>query len=94
MGAAISYNLHLDDKIVFRVRNKSYTTIRVTDGGLKTLWAKTESREKLPINIEMGKEYYIRCGLRIGAIVGRPQIKIIDTSTGKFEFDKIKNRKK
>jgi hypothetical protein len=94
MGMAISYNFNIDDKAVFRVKNKSKTTVRVTEGGQKTLWAKTETREELLINIELGKEYYIRCGLGMGAFVGRPRLEIVDNQTGKLEFAKIKGKKK
>jgi hypothetical protein len=94
MGMAISYNLNLDDEVVFRVKNKSKTTVRVTSEGLKTLWARTETREELPVNIELGKEYYIRCGLGMGAFVGRPRMEIVDSQTGKVEFDRIKSGKK
>ncbi|MDR2146670.1 MAG: DUF2846 domain-containing protein, partial [Tannerella sp.] len=73
MGMAISYDLHLGDEVIFRVKNKSKTTIRITEEGLKTLWAKTETREELPVDIQLGHEYYIRCGLGMGAFVGRPR---------------------
>jgi uncharacterized membrane protein YhaH (DUF805 family) len=92
-GAMISYDLHLDDKVIFRVKNRSRATIKVTEDGMKTLWAKTEFlREKEYIVIELGKEYYVRCGIGIGFFVGHPRIKVVDNSTGKFEFDKIKSR--
>ncbi|MDR2118559.1 MAG: hypothetical protein LBP25_03375 [Tannerellaceae bacterium] len=90
MGRAMSYHLNLDDEAVFRVKNKSKTTVRVTSEGKKTLWAKTETREELPIEIELGKEYYVRCGVRMGALVGRPRVELVDGETGKREFDGIK----
>ncbi|MDR1675085.1 MAG: DUF2846 domain-containing protein [Tannerella sp.] len=90
VGVAISYNLNLDDEVVFRVKNKRKTTVRVTSEGLKTLWAKTETREELPIDIELGKEYYVRCGVGMGFFVGRPKLEIVDLQVGKLEFAKIK----
>ena len=90
MGAAISYNLHLDDEVIFRVKNKSKTTLKITSEGLKTFWAKTESRAELPVDVRMGQEYYIRCGLGMGAFVGRPKLEIVDNNTGKSEFSKIR----
>jgi hypothetical protein len=89
VGMVISYNLNLDNEVIFHVENKSKTTVKVTDGGLKTLWAKTEVRKELPIDVELGKEYYIRCGVRMGAFVGRPKLEIVDSQTGKVEFDRI-----
>jgi len=89
-GAAIGYDLHLDNDVIFRVKNNSKTTIRVTSGGRKTLWAKTESRAELPIDIEMGQEYYILCGVGMGAVVGRPRLELVDNQRGEAEFAKVR----
>jgi hypothetical protein len=90
VGMAISYTLHLDDEALCRVRNNSRTTVEVTGEGWRTLWARTETREELPIDIELGKEYYIRCTVGIGVVAGRPRIEIVDKRTGRSEFGKIK----
>jgi hypothetical protein len=89
MGMAISYDLYLNEWILFRVKNKSKTTIRITTPGTYTLWAKTEAREELPVNIELGKEYYVRCSVSMGAFVGRPDLLLIDPQMGRPEFDKV-----
>ena len=90
MGMAISYDLNLDDNVVFRVKNNSKTTIKITSEGLKTLWAKTETRVELPVDIRLGQEYYVQCGLGMGALVGRPKLEIVDNRKGKDEFSKIR----
>ena len=88
-GMAVSYDLHLEDEVVFRVKNKTKTTLRITGEGLKTLWAKTETRVELPVDVKLGHEYYIQCGLSFGALVGRPKLEIVDNKKGKDEFAKI-----
>lgn len=93
-GAAISYDVNLDDEKVYRAKNKSKTTIRLTKAGAATLSAKTETKTELPINIELGKEYYVNCGIKMGALVGRPKMEIVDNVKGKSEFDKIQMKKK
>lgn len=93
-GAAVSYDLYLDNDKVFRASNKSKTTIKITKEGMNTLSAKTETRVEIPIEIQFGKEYYIRCGMKMGALVGRPKIEIVDINTGKSEFEKIPLKKK
>jgi len=93
-GAAISYDVYLDDEKIYRASNKSKTTIRLTKGGTSTLSAKTETKTELPINIELGKEYYVNCGIKMGALVGRPKIEIVDKTKGKPEYDKIPLKKK
>jgi hypothetical protein len=94
MGMAISYDLYLENDVVFRVKNKSKTTLKITSEGLKTLWAKTESKTELPVDIKLGQEYYIQCGLGMGVLVGRPRLEIVDNKTGKGEFAKIPASKK
>jgi uncharacterized membrane protein YhaH (DUF805 family) len=88
-GFLISYNLHLGKEVVFRVKNKSKTTIKITNAGVQTLWAKTEVKKKLPINIQLGNEYYIRCSMKFGFFVGRPKLELVDNQTGKIEFERI-----
>ena len=89
MGAAIGYDLYLGNEMIFRVKNKSKTTIEVTREGRYILSAKTETRTEVPIDIQFGHEYYVRCGLKMGALVGRPDIEIVGSRTVKPEFDKI-----
>jgi hypothetical protein len=88
-GAAIGYDVRLGDEVVYRARNNSKITIPITGAGAAALWAKTESRADLPLDIEPGREYWIRCGMRMGAFVGRPDLEIVDDATGRAEFDKI-----
>ena len=88
-GAAVSYDLHLDDEVVFRVKNKTKTTLKITSEGLKTLWAKTETKVELPVDVKFGNEYYIQCSISFGALVGRPKLELVDNKTGKEEFAKI-----
>jgi hypothetical protein len=88
-GAAVGYDIHWGDEIIWRAKNNSKTTIRLTEAGVAALWAKTESRVDLPLDIQLGREYYVRCGMKMGAFVGRPDLEIVDAATGKAEFDAI-----
>ena len=88
-GAAISYDLYMGDEKIFRAKNKSKTTIKITKEELITLKAKTEKTVEIALDIELGKEYYVRCGMKMGVLVGRPDMKIVDNDTGKAEFGKI-----
>jgi hypothetical protein len=89
MGAAIGYDLYMNEWVMCHIKNKVKTTIKVTTPGSYTLWAKTEAREEIPVNIELGREYYVRCSVSMGAFVGRPQLELVDPQFGKYEFDKI-----
>jgi hypothetical protein len=95
-GAFVNYDLHLGDSVICRVSNKWKKSIKIKKDGLNTLWAKTEAKAELPINIKFGHEYFIRCSVTMGAFVGHPKIDLVNNQTGKVEFQSIKlsNNKK
>jgi len=93
-GAIINYDLYLGDSVICRVTNNFKTTIHIKKDGLNTLWARTESKSEVPINIEIGKTYYLRCGITMGFFVGHPKLEIIDSKTGKNEFESFKAKNK
>jgi hypothetical protein len=89
-GVVISYDLHLGDTVICRVTNKYKETIKIKKEGLNTLWARTESKTELPVDIQFGKEYYIRCSLKMGVAVGRPNMELVNNATGRKEFQAVK----
>lgn len=89
-GALISYDLYLGDTVICRVSNSFKTTLHIKKDGMNTLWAKTEAKDEVPVTIEFGRTYYLRCSITMGAFVGRPKLELIDSKTGKAEFDSFK----
>lgn len=89
-GPLIGYNLYLNDSLLCRVKNNFKETVKIESEGKQLLWAKTESKTELPIAIEKGKSYYLRCGITVGAVVGRPNLQLVDRKTGIIEFASIK----
>lgn len=91
-GALIGYDLYLGDQLLCRVKNNSTHEIKLTREGKGTLWATTETKSEVPIDIEFGREYYLRCSIVMGIAVGRPKLQLVEKIQGKPEYDKIKNR--
>lgn len=87
IGALIGYDVKIDDQILCRVKNNYKTTVHVTKEGLQTIWAKTEAKSEVPVKLEHGHEYFIRCSVKMGAFVGRPNLTLVDYSIGKSEFE-------
>jgi hypothetical protein len=81
VGAIISYNVNLDDSVVFRAKNGSKTSIKITREGKHLLSAKTESRTTLPLNVIFGEEYHVQCNLTMGFFVGHPKLKLVKKET-------------
>ena len=94
VGVLVSYDLYLDKDVVFRAKYKTKTTIRLTSEGQKMLWAMTESKTELPVDIRLGQEYFVSCDIGIGAFVGRPRLRLMDNKLGKTQFAKIPSSKK
>lgn len=93
-GALVGYDLYLGDSVICRVKNNFKTTIHIKKDGLNTLLARTEAKSEVPIDIKMGKTYYLRCGITMGVFVGHPKLELIDSKTGKAEFESFKAKNK
>jgi hypothetical protein len=92
-GFLVGYNLNLGDSVICRVKDDFCQSIKIYKDGYNTLWAKTEAKVEVPIKIEFGRIYYVRCGIDMGAFVGHPSIELLDYSTGKEEFTAMEKRK-
>jgi len=92
-GFLVSYDLHLGDSVICRVKDNFCQSVKIYQDGYNTLWARTEAKEEIPIKVEFGKIYYVRCGINMGAFVGRPSIELVDTRIGKTEFTAMEDKK-
>ena len=93
-GSLVKYNLHFNDSILCKVSNNFKTTVKLNKEGLNTLWAKTESRSEITINVINGKTYYLRCSIGVGASVGRQKLELVDSKIGRMEFESIRTVEK
>jgi hypothetical protein len=91
IGPLVSYNLYLGDSVICRVNNEWCQEIKITKKGLNEIWAKTESKSSLPIEVKSGQKYYLRCGVVMGLLVGRPSLEYVDSDLGKIEYNSIKS---
>jgi hypothetical protein len=91
-GALVGYDLYLGDSILCRVKNNSKQEIVIKKKGMNSFWAKTEAKSEIPINIEFGREYYLRCTMGMGIMVGRPQLQLADRMQGKSEYNSTKSK--
>ncbi len=85
-GTLLSYNLYLGDSTICKVSNRFRQKIKVYKSGETELWAKTESKAAVPVHLEKGKSYYLRCSVAMGVMVGRPNLELVSNRTGSREF--------
>lgn len=92
-GALVGYNLYLGDSLLCRVTNRFKQEIKINEEGSMELWAKTETKVSLPLDIKKGKSYYIRCGVSMGVMVGHPSLEKMGKQAGKREYESMKSKK-
>ncbi|MDR0384792.1 MAG: hypothetical protein LBH60_01795 [Prevotellaceae bacterium] len=86
-GILVGYDIYLGESVICRAKSNWKTTVKVYSGGRNSIWGKTEAKTEIPVDIEIGKEYYIRCGISMGIMVGRPTLTLVDNPTGKREYN-------
>ncbi len=86
-GPLVSYDVYLDDTKVFHSRVGHKCEVKIRSSREMTLHAATESRTDYPLDIKLGEEYYVRCGVSIGIIVGRPAFEQVLPGIGRAEYD-------
>ncbi len=90
-----AYNLHMDnDSVICRIKSKSRDSVKIYKQGPVNLWAETEQKTTLKLNVQTGSVYYIRCGLVRGQIRMVPVLELMDNETGSKEYGKGGKKKK
>ncbi len=92
-SAVLTYDLKLGDSVLCRVQNDFKTTLKIKKEGLNSLIAQTETTTALPFDVVFGKEYYLRCSVKAGVLVGRPKMELVSYEEGKMEFDSFKAKR-
>ena len=84
------YDVHLGNDVVYRSRNNTKAAVKVDKPGTYEIWGKTETREAVTLQVEMGKEYYVKTFVHMGAVIWRPSIEVVTPLEGKAEWDSIR----
>lgn len=83
------YNVHLGDEVVYRSKNNTKAVVKVDKPGTYEIWGKTESRESLTLDIEPGKDYYVKTFVHMGVAIWRPSLELVSPERGKAEWNTI-----
>ena len=81
-----AYDVRLNDSVIYRSRYGSRTIVRLTKPGAVTLWAE-KGDKPLTLEVEPGKEYFLRCSLQGPMFKPRPQLSFVGTRQGRMEYD-------
>lgn len=90
-GALLGYKIKDEnDSIIGRLRNGEKFVFKTKNFGTHRFYGALETKEEIIINIEKGKEYFVRCSVNMGIMLGRPEINLIENYIGQKEFDEMK----
>jgi len=88
-GYYIDYDVHIGEDTVFRALEASKGEVELHESGEIEIWAKTESRASIPLQVEHGGDYYVRCEYEMGVLTGRPSLELVPAPLGRNEYDSI-----
>lgn len=88
-GAAISYDVHVKDKVATNLTNGGYAPY-FADPGENEVWAKTEAKSSVTVDVKPGQVYYIKGGTRMGFALGRPDLSLQPADVGATEIAECK----
>ena len=84
------YDVHLNNDVVYRSKNKTKAAVKVDKPGKYEIWGQTESREGFTLDIEMGKDYYVKTYVHMGVALWRPSLELQMPEVGKTEWNSIR----
>jgi hypothetical protein len=91
-GSAVGYDLHIDNEIVCRVKNNTKYEVKIHKEGNVEIWAKTEAKESVKLDIKYGEKYYLKCAITMGAFVGRPSLILVYPVQGELDYSHMKGK--
>ena len=81
IGGAIRFHVAVGgERIVYLIRGGYYPYF--ADPGETTFWARTEAKAETTEYLEAGETYYLKGGVGIGLMVGRPRLSFEDADAG------------
>jgi len=98
-GSMISYDLRLTnalfpENVLGSVKNNSKFVVKLYQVGKSEIWARTESKRSVFIDVKFGQKYYLKCGISMGIMVGRPDLNLIYPEQGVLDYENVKGKAK
>ncbi len=82
VGGGVYYDIHASynnkDEIIGTLRNGGFIEKEMTPTENIKIWAKTESKSSLSLDMKPNETYCIKSELKIGFLVGKPNLEIVD----------------
>ncbi len=93
-GSAIKFKIYQDEALVGKLGPKSYLAWNVKPGGnALSIMSKSENKAIVKINPQPGKTYYLKQKVKMGIIIARSDMELIEEQQGKEMLRKLKTPK-
>lgn len=89
VGSGVFYDVYAGQEVICSLVQGGYCQHLAAPGELE-IWGKTESKSSVTINVEAGKASYVKAGVRMGFLVGKPYFEEVPASTGASEIAQCK----
>lgn len=89
VGSAIGYKIWLRNEKLFKIQNGDYHKYTTDEEGWITFWASTEAKSEVILFVENGMEYFVKCDILMGAMVGQPKLTLMEPRIGRLHCDRL-----
>lgn len=92
VGAGVYYDVKNEtdnDHVIGTLRNGGFISQEMTPGK-KVLWAKTEARHSIPVNVKENEIVCVKGGVGFGILIGRPELINVSKSICELEIKDTK----
>jgi hypothetical protein len=90
-GGMLGYKVNVEnDSVIGRMRNGEKFEYRTKKFGKRQFYGQIETHEEVIIDVQKGQEYYVRCGIKTGNFVGRPELTRVENYIGRKEFSETR----
>lgn len=89
IGMTVVYAVFINDHQVGVAKNGFNQVFEISEAGPIEIWGETEKKLSIKLEVEPGKEYYVKCGVKMGALTGRPKFTLMEERKGKQAYNKL-----
>ena len=89
IGGGVSYDVKVGETVITTLHNGGYVPYIVKPGEVE-LWAKTEARAAVTVDVKAGEVFYVKGEVGVGFIVGRPHLRVVAREKGEKEIQDCK----
>jgi len=98
-GSLIGYDLAMNNSVmkeqfIGRVKNNSKFVVKIFQEGMTQIVARTEAKRSVTLDVRYGKKYYLKCGVTMGVMVGRPELSLVIPEQGELDFENVQPKVK